>query len=144
MATEKNVDAKELAILAAKAADGKKATDIVVQYVHDLIGVTDYFVIVSATNNRQVNAIVDAIEDDIRMQTHVHPLHRERTTDGSWELLDYGNIVVHVFQPETREFYRLEELWSDAPLLDLAAEAGLTDVQYSEQILAMLAGKDGE
>ena len=138
MATELNVDAKELAIIAAKAADSKKATDIVVQYVHDLIGVTDYFVIVSATNSRQVNAIVDTIEDDIRTQTHIHPSHRERTTDGSWELLDYGNIVVHVFQPETREFYRLEELWSDAPVLDLAAEAGLTDVQYSDQILAML------
>lgn len=145
MATETNVDAKELAIIAAKAADGKKATDIVVQNVGELIGVTDYFVIVSAANNRQVNAIVDAIEEDIRLAAHIHPTHREQTRDGSWELLDYGNIVVHVFQPETREFYRLEELWSDAPVLDLAEEAGLTDVVYSEQILAMLNGeaKDG-
>ena len=59
--------------------------------------------------------------------------------DGSWSLLDYGNIVVHVFMPETREYYRLEALWNDAPVVDLAAEAGLENLQYSERIAKLLS-----
>ena len=55
------------------------------------------------------------------------------SADGSWSLLDYGNIVVHVFMPETREYYRLEALWNDAPVIDLAAEAGLENLQYSDR-----------
>ena len=69
------------------------------------------------------------------------PLHREGTQDGTWSLLDYGSFVVHVFQPETREYYRLEALWNDAPVIDLAAEAGLTDIEYSDRIAKML-GKE--
>lgn len=125
---------REWAIIAARAADEKKATDIVVQEVGQLIGVTEYFVIVTAANNRQVDAIIEAIEEALRTQAHVKPSHREETRDGSWELLDYGSMVVHVFQPETREYYRLETLWNDAPLMDLAAEAGITDAVYSDRI----------
>src|SRR5699024_6183591 len=106
---------------------GKKATDIMVQEVRELISVTDYFVIATAANNRQVEAIVDAIEEAEREQAHVKPLHREGTDDGRWALLDYGSFVVHVFQPEARDYYRLEMLWNDAPVLDLAKEAGLTE-----------------
>ena len=151
--TEKTptISSRELALVAAKAADEKKASDILVQEVGELIGVTEYFVIVTASNNRQVNAIIDAIEEAIRKEAGIHPLHREETRDGSWELLDYGSVVVHVFQPETREYYRLEALWNDAPVIDLAAEAGLTDIQYSERIAQMLgehaapeAGEQGE
>ena len=69
------------------------------------------------------------------------PFHAEGTQDGSWSLLDYGQIVVHVFQPETREYYRLEELWNDAPVLDLAKEAGLCDVEYSDRISKLLPKK---
>ncbi len=129
---------KEMAIIAARAADEKKATDIIVQNVGDLISVTEYFVIVTAANNRQVNAIIDAIEEAERDQANVKPLHREETRDGSWELLDYGSVVVHVFQPETREFYRLEALWNDAPVMDLAAEAGISGAVYSDRIAALL------
>lgn len=151
--TEKTptISSREMALVAAKAADEKKASDILVQEVGELIGVTEYFVIVTASNNRQVNAIIDAIEEAIRKEAGIHPLHREETRDGSWELLDYGSVVVHVFQPETREYYRLEALWNDAPVIDLAAEAGLTDIQYSERIAQMLgehaapeAGEQGE
>jgi ribosome-associated protein len=130
--------ARELAIIAAQAADEKKATDIMVQEVTELIGVTDYFVIATASNDRQVEAIVDAIEEDLRVKGGAKPLHRE-DSDRKWMLLDYGNIVVHVFQPEAREHYRLEDLWNDAPVMDLAAEAGLTDVEYSERIAKLLA-----
>ena len=130
--------ARELAIIAAQAADEKKATDIMVQEVTELIGVTDYFVIATASNDRQVEAIVDAIEEDLRVKGGAKPLHRE-DSDRKWMLLDYGNIVVHVFQPEAREHYRLEDLWNDAPVMDLATEAGLTDVEYSERITKLLA-----
>ena len=132
---------KDYAIIAARAADEKKATDIIVQNVGELIGVTEYFIIVTASNNRQVHAIIDAVEEAERLQAKIKPLHREETRDGSWELLDYGSIVVHVFQPETREFYRLEALWNDAPVMDLAEEAGITDAVYSDRIAAMLGDR---
>lgn len=137
--TEKRISTtpRDWAIIAACAAHEKKATDIVVQEVSELIGETDYFVIVTAANNRQVNAIIDAIEEKLRREAQVKPLHREETRDGSWELLDYGAIIIHVFQPETREYYRLESLWNDAPLMDLAAEAGITDAIYSDRIAAL-------
>ena len=132
---------RELALIAAVAADEKKASDIIVQNVAELVGETDYFVIVTASNSRQVGSIVDEIEDQLREKGGVKPLHREGVRDGSWSLLDYGEVVVHVFQPETREFYRLEELWNDAPVVDLAKEAGLTDVVYSDRISKLLPKK---
>ena len=129
---------RECAIIAAQAADEKKATDIMVQEVRELIGVTDYFVIATAANSRQVDAIIDEIEDELREKAGIKPSHREVSPDGSWSLLDYGNIVVHVFMPETREYYRLEALWNDAPTVDLVAEAGLSDLTYSDRIAKML------
>ena len=129
---------RECALVAAKAADEKKATDIMVQEVRELIGVTDYFVIATAANSRQVDAIIDEIEDKLREEASIKPAHREMSADGSWSLLDYGNIVVHVFMPETREYYRLEALWNDAPVIDLAAEAGLENLQYSDRIAKLL------
>jgi len=133
---------KDMAIIAARAADEKKATDIIVQNVGEIISVTEYFVIVTAANSRQVSAIIDEIEEQEREQANVKPLHREETRDGSWELLDYGSVVVHVFQPETREFYRLEALWNDAPVMDLAAEAGIIDAVYSDRIAALLGDRE--
>ena len=80
----------------------------------------------------------DEIEEAERVQGGCKPLHREGTQDGTWSLLDYGDIVVHVFQPETREYYRLEALWNDAPVIDLAEEAGLTELEYSDRIAKLL------
>ena len=136
-----DLTSKDYAVIAARAADSKKATDIIVQYVGEIISVTDYFVIVTAANSRQVGAIIDAIEEAERLQAGIKPLHREETRDGSWELLDYGSVVVHVFQPETREYYRLEALWKDAPVKDLAAEAGIEGAVYSDRIAAMLGDR---
>ena len=130
---------REAALTAARAADEKKATDIMVQEVHDLIGVTDYFVIATASNPRQVDAIVDAVEDDLREKCGLKPLAREMSNDGSWSLLDYGTIVVHVFQTEARDYYRLEQLWNDAPIVDLAAEDGFENLEYSERIAKMIS-----
>lgn len=136
--TETLDTSREAAIIAARAADGKKATDIMVQEVHDLIGVTDYFVIATAQNPRQVDAIVDAVEDDLREKCGLKPLNREMSNDGSWSLLDYGCIVVHVFQTDARDYYRLEQLWNDAPVIDLAAEEGFENLEYSDRIAKLV------
>lgn len=126
-------DSRAWALLAARAADSRKATDIIVQQVHDALIITDYFVIVTGANNRQVDAICEAVEETLRTEAGIKPIGREGLDELTWVLLDYGDMVVHVFQPELREFYRLESLWSDAPLLDLS-EAGIEDPEYSERI----------
>lgn len=133
-------DSRTCALLAAKAADEKKATDIIVQEVGALSSIADYFVIVTAANNRQVDAIIEEVETYEREQGGVKPLHREGVDEGTWALLDYGNFVVHVFQPEARDYYRLEDVWNDCPIVDLK-EAGITDVEYSDRI-AKLMGQE--
>ncbi len=131
--------ARECALIAAKAADEKKATDIMVQEVGAITSMCDYFVIATAANNRQVDAIIEEIEKQLREQGGIKPASREGLQEGTWALLDYGDIVVHVFQPEARDYYRLEDLWNDCPVIDLK-EAGITDAEYSDRI-AKLMGK---
>lgn len=130
---------REAALEAARAADAKKATDIVVQEVGPHIGVTEYFVIATAANNRQVDAIIDEVEEKLREECDMKPSGRELSPDGSWSLLDYGSVVVHVFQPETREHYRLETLWNEARVLDLTAEEGFENLEYGERIAKLLS-----
>jgi ribosome-associated protein len=133
------LDPKAIALSAARAADEKKASDIVIQKVKDLFLVSDYFVIATGQNNRQVAAIVDAVEETVRKEEGVKPIGREGTQDCTWVLLDYGDVVVHVFQPEIRDFYRLETLWNDAPIVDVA-EAGIVEPLYSERV-AKIVGR---
>lgn len=128
---------RQCALVAAKAADSKKATDIMIQEVGAITSMTDYFVIATAANNRQVEAIVEEIEDQEREQCGVKPMSREGLDEGTWALLDYGNFVVHVFQPEARDYYRLEDLWNDCPVIDLK-EAGITDAEYSDRIAKLM------
>jgi ribosome-associated protein len=128
---------KEKALVAARAADAKKATDIVIQQVREALLITDYFVIVTGANNRQVDAICAFVEESLRLEGNVKPQGREGTTELSWVLLDYGDIVVHVFQPEIRDYYRLEGLWSDVPIIDVS-EAGIEAPVYSERIARLL------
>ena len=134
---ENLMTSKELALIAARAADQKKATDIVIQEVRETLIITDYFVIVTGANNRQVNAITEAIEDALRLEAGIKPIGREGMEEQTWVLLDYGDLVIHIFQPELREFYRLETLWNDVPVIDLS-EAGITDQVYSERIAKAL------
>ncbi|MCL1847687.1 MAG: ribosome silencing factor [Coriobacteriia bacterium] len=131
-------DPRAWALLAAKAADSKKATDIIVQEVRKVLVITDYFVIVTGANNRHVDAITDSVEEVLRKEAGIKPIGREGVDEQTWVLLDYGDFVVHIFQPELREFYRLEALWSDAPLIDLA-EAGIEHPEYSERIAKLVA-----
>lgn len=110
---------KEHALIAANAADAKKGVDIVIQDVSELLKVTDYFIIVTAQNRPQAQAIVDEIEKDLREKASCKPIGVEGLDTADWVLLDFGDIVVHVFRPEIRDFYRLETLWGDAPIVEL-------------------------
>lgn len=123
------MDSREQALIAARAAADKKATDVMVVEVRDLLVVTDYFVIATAANDRQVRAIIDEVEDRVRIEGHIKPIGREGLDEGRWALLDYGDFVVHIFQPEAREFYRLETLWGDAPVLEFDSEDDTAPVE---------------
>jgi ribosome-associated protein len=113
-------DIEALVRIGANAAAEKKATDVVAMYVGETLVVTDYFLIATGSNDRQVHAIADEIEDALR-EAGAKPIGREGERECKWVLLDYGDFVVHVFQPDERGFYRLEKLWSDAPALALPA-----------------------
>lgn len=108
---------RELAILAARASFNKKATDPKVLDLGDLIGLTDYFVVCSASNDRQVKTIVDEVEMTLKVAAGVRPRAIEGLADATWVLMDYGDIVVHVMSEEARAFYGLERLWADAQLI---------------------------
>jgi ribosome-associated protein len=114
--------AVRLAQLAGHAAADKLATDIVLIDVSDRLAITDVFVIATGNNERQVEAIVDEIEEKLR-QVGSKPLRREGKRDGRWVLLDYSDIVVHVQHAEERVFYALERLWRDCPMIDFDAMA---------------------
>ncbi|MGI5215618.1 ribosome silencing factor [Plantactinospora sp. CA-290183] len=123
--------ARELATAAAQAAADKKAQDIVIIDVGDQLAITDAFLLASAPNERQVIAIVDAIEERLAaLPEKAKPVRREGERAGRWVLLDYIDVVVHVQHREEREFYQLDRLWKDCPTIpfvdrDLVeAEAG--------------------
>ena len=105
--------------VAAAAAAEKMATHVVAVDVAARLGLTDAFLIASGSSERQVNAIVDGVEEELQLQEQIKPLRREGRSDGRWVLLDYGHFVVHVQHREDREFYALDRLWSDSPAIDL-------------------------
>jgi ribosome-associated protein len=115
-------DAVELATLAARAAAAKLATDIVVIDVSEQLVITDCFVIASASNERQVNAIVDEVEEQLRRGGH-KPVRREGGREGRWTLLDYVDVVVHVQHEDERNYYALERLWRDCPTIPVDLDA---------------------
>lgn len=100
--------------LAVASALDLKAQDLKVLFLGPVSDFTDYFLICSGTSQRQVQAISDAIIENLKKEG-VRPLHVEGQQGGNWVLIDYGDLVIHVFQPEPREFYGLERLWADAP-----------------------------
>jgi ribosome-associated protein len=113
---------RELATLAARGASAKRARDVVVLDVRDLIVITDYFVIATGTSDRQVRTIAQVIEDAVR-ERGVKPVRREGEREGRWILLDFVDFVAHVFLQEEREYYGLERLWADAPSVRWAEQA---------------------
>ena len=120
-------------MIAAQAADSKKASDILIQEVGPLLKITDYFVIATGKNDRQVDAIADEVEEQLAAKAGRSPFGREGTDSKDWVLLDYGDVIVHIFTPQTRDYYRLENLWSDAKIVALS-EAGISDFEYSDRI----------
>jgi ribosome-associated protein len=111
-----SAEALEMSRIAALAADEKLASDVVVLDVSEQLVITDCFVIASAANERQVNAIVDNVEEKLREAGH-KPVRKEGTREGRWALLDYVDMVVHVQHDEERNFYALERLWKDCPVV---------------------------
>jgi ribosome-associated protein len=109
-------ESRDVAVAAARAAAEKQGNRIVVLDVRELIVITDYFVIASAETDRQVRTITEEVEKALR-DLEVRPVRREGEQDGRWVLLDFVDVVVHVFGDEERDFYDLERLWRDAPVL---------------------------
>jgi ribosome-associated protein len=114
-------EARELALVAARAASDKLATDIVLIDVSERLAITDVFVIATGNNERQVEAIVDNVEEQLRL-VGAKPVRREGRRDGRWVLLDYADVVVHVQHQEERVFYALERLWKDCPFIPFAQD----------------------
>jgi ribosome-associated protein len=111
-------EAVELAILAAKAAVAKKALDPVAFDVSERLAITDIFLVLTATNERQVGAVVDGVEEAL-LKVGRRPARREGDREKRWVLLDYVDVVVHVQHSEERTLYSLEKLWKDCPSIEL-------------------------
>jgi ribosome-associated protein len=106
---------------AVRAALDKKAADVLVLDLRNTPAFTDFFVLCSGQNQRQVKAIADAVEESLRA-AHVRPAHIEGYDRAEWVLMDFFTFIVHVFTPQTREFYSLERLWGDAERIDVSDE----------------------
>ena len=110
---------RELAEIAVKALDSKKGKEIRLIRIDKITTLAEYFVICTGTSNTQINALCDAVEKELTEKGE-EPLHREGYRGGTWVLLDYGCIAVHVFNAEAREFYGLERLWRDGKPVDVS------------------------
>jgi ribosome-associated protein len=117
-------EAIALARTAAAAAGEKKADNVIAFDVSGQLVITDIFLLASAPNERQVLSIVDAVEEQARLEHRVKPIRREGEREGRWVLLDFGDVVVHVMHDDEREFYALERLWKDCPTVELPADLG--------------------
>ena len=108
-----------MARAAADAASFKGAEDICIIDLTKLSDVCDYFVLATGSNTRMTDAIVDEVEEKVAKAFGEHPFSIEGREERNWILMDYGSVVVHSFTPEAREYYRLEKLWGDAPVIEL-------------------------
>jgi ribosome-associated protein len=117
-----SAEARETALIAAQAAADKLATDVSIVDVSDRLAITDAFVLTSAPNERQVQSIVDAVEERLR-EHGVKPVRREGVAEGRWVLLDFVDVVVHVQHAEERAYYALERLWKDCPVIPFTDRA---------------------
>jgi ribosome-associated protein len=115
-------DSLRRAGVAAQAAADKSGTDVVVLDVGDIISITEVFVLVSAANVRQVRTIVDEVELTLKITDEEGPRAVEGLADASWVLMDYGDVIVHVFLADTRAFYDFDRLWADATRVDWEPE----------------------
>jgi ribosome-associated protein len=112
-------EAVTLAVTASDAADDRKATDLAILEVADILAVVDLFLLATATSDRQIRAVADRIEERLREEHDRKPLRREGDAASGWVLLDYGDLVCHVFGEEQRSYYALDRLWADVPRRDI-------------------------
>jgi ribosome-associated protein len=113
-----DVSSKDLAVEIAQIADDKKADDVLVIAVGDVLSITEYFVLASASNRRLVSTVADEVTAQIRERYGRSPLRTEGVAEQLWVLVDYGDVVVHVFAEETRRYYEIERLYKDVPKID--------------------------
>jgi ribosome-associated protein len=115
----KNISQQEVLKTAIKALDSKKAEDIQLIGIRDLTIVADYFIIANGTSNTQTKALADEVEFKLK-ELGIEPQHVEGYSGANWIVLDYADVVIHVFYKETREFYNLEKLWRDGEFKDIS------------------------
>ncbi|MEX2143222.1 MAG: ribosome silencing factor [Anaerolineales bacterium] len=115
--TQFRLEPLELAHSITDALEDKKGEDILLLDLHDLPPLTDYFVICSGTSDRTIGALMDAVVEETRTRYDLKPRHQEGRPEEGWLLADYGSVVVHVFSNAQRDYYRLEDLWSEARVL---------------------------
>ncbi|MBP3885737.1 MAG: ribosome silencing factor [Olsenella sp.] len=136
----------ELAKVAAVAADEKKATDILLLDTSRISDVCDYFLICTASSNPQMDSVLDEIREKVRVNCNEKPLSLEGNAGSDWVLLDYGAVVIHIFKPEARDYFRIERLWGEAPRVRLALEGAMPEDAYGITISGgeevALAGTD--
>lgn len=121
-----SAESVSIATIAAQAISDKRGEDIAILDLSGLLVVTDVFLIASGTSTRHVKGLVDDVEDALRLNDR-KPIRREGKEHGEWVLLDYGDLIVHVFEPETRAYYDLERLWADAPRIEVAVTVATSD-----------------
>lgn len=114
-AKESHLDPNELARLIVQIALDKKAENLLMLDIRGLSVIADYFVICTGTSDRQVRAIAKEIDEQLKKQAGLDPAHVEGMQEATWVLLDYSAVIVHIFDPATRDYYRLEKLWAEAP-----------------------------
>lgn len=116
-----DIDSQRLASIIVEAAEDRKGADIVLLNVADVSYLADYFVIVTGFSNVQVRAIARSIEETVEERLHRLPLQVEGQAEGNWMLMDYGDVIVHIFLPDEREFYNLEAFWGHAQRVSVSS-----------------------
>jgi len=121
VSAKKQDESQNLAVTAAQAADDRKGGDIVMLRVAEVSYLADYFVMVTGFSKVQVRAISQSIQEKVETELQRQPLRMEGQAEGTWVLLDYGDVIVHILMPQEREFYNLEAFWGHAERIDFAA-----------------------
>ena len=125
--TGSNQQSRDLAIAIAQAADDRKGANIVLLNVADVSYIADYFVIITGFSSVQVRAIARSIQDTVETDWQQQPFRVEGQTEGTWVLLDYGDVIAHIFMPKEREFYSLEAFWGHAEQIDFSLSKSLSE-----------------
>ena len=112
------MDNKEIALIAAKACDNKKAKEIKLININKVSYISDWILIAEGLSDVQVRSISNYVEDELRILAEIEPLRKEGINEAKWALLDYGDLIINIFQPEIRKFYDLESFWSNGKKLD--------------------------